>query len=224
MSSSLVARTYLCFRLPTAGFKTSRRTYVPAQTRVKATAAAQQAEERASSHSQASTSAATASEPVLTRKQGQEGVADKLIDLFATKSPDEWRKLIAFSKQWSSLADRCEGHASFCSLGSALCASCLDGCLVYALQRWLRLQILAESSSDNTSAANTSHQPTQVQLDDCDKVCTDDALDLCSVFKRLEERQSSAKEAEDRSKLRKLARRLRSVNEELTEYDTLLQW
>ena len=44
------------------------------------------------------------------------------------------------------------------------------------------------------------------------------------MFKRLEERQSSAKEAEDRSKLRKLARRLRSVNEELTEYDTLLQW
>ena len=67
-----------------------------------ALAATQQAEERVSSHAQASTSDA---EPLLTRKQSQESVADKLIDLFAAKSPAEWRKLIAFSKQWASLSD-----------------------------------------------------------------------------------------------------------------------
>ena len=67
-----------------------------------ASAATQQAEERVSSHAQASTSDA---EPLLTRKQSQESVADKLIDLFAAKSPAEWRKLIAFSKQWASLSD-----------------------------------------------------------------------------------------------------------------------
>ena len=122
MSSSLVGNVHPCFRLPTAGVKVSRRTHAAAQKHVKATAAAQQAEERASSHSQASTSDATASEPVLTRKQSQEGVADKLIDLFATKTPDEWRKLIAFSKQWSSLADRCEGLAPFLQFLSALSA------------------------------------------------------------------------------------------------------
>ena len=43
--------------------------------------------------------------PILTRKQSQESVADKLIDLFAAKTPTEWRKLIAFSKQWASLSD-----------------------------------------------------------------------------------------------------------------------
>lgn len=56
------------------------------------------------------------------------------------------------------------------------------------------------------------------------KQCACDALDLCSVFKRLEERQSSAKDAADKSTLRKLARRLRTVHDELAEYDTLLQW
>ena len=50
------------------------------------------------------------------------------------------------------------------------------------------------------------------------------AVDSCSVFKRLEERQGSAKEAADRSTLRKLARRLRTVHDELAEYDMLLQW
>ena len=70
--------------------------------RTLALAATQQAEERVSSHAQASTSDA---EPLLTRKQSQESVADKLIDLFAAKSPAEWRKLIAFSKQWASLSD-----------------------------------------------------------------------------------------------------------------------
>ena len=69
---------------------------------VLASAATQQAEERVSSHAQASTSDA---EPLLTRKQSQESVADKLIDLFAAKSPADWRKLIAFSKQWASLSD-----------------------------------------------------------------------------------------------------------------------
>ena len=70
--------------------------------RAVASAATQQAEERVSSNAQASTSDA---EPLLTRKQSQESVADKLIDLFAAKSPLEWRKLIAFSKQWASLSD-----------------------------------------------------------------------------------------------------------------------
>ena len=49
-------------------------------------------------------------------------------------------------------------------------------------------------------------------------------MDACSVFKRLEERQSLAKEAADRSTLRKLARRLRTVHDELAEYDMLLEW
>ena len=70
-------------------------------------AATQQTEERATSHAEASTSNASTSEPILTRKQSQEALADKLIALFAAKTPEEWRKLIAFSKQWSTLADRC---------------------------------------------------------------------------------------------------------------------
>ena len=107
--SSLGAHAQLCSRLPTAGSRAPGRTWRTLHNHAKAPAAIQQAEERASSHSEASTSSATTSEPILTRKQSQQSVADKLIDLFATKSPDEWRKLIAFSKQWSSLVDRCEG-------------------------------------------------------------------------------------------------------------------
>jgi hypothetical protein len=33
-------------------------------------------------------------------------VADKLIGVFSGKTPEEWRKLIAFSKHWPTLADR----------------------------------------------------------------------------------------------------------------------
>lgn len=47
-------------------------------------------------------------------KQAEQSVADKLIAVFASKSPAEWRKLIAFSKQWPTLADRqapsCSAH------------------------------------------------------------------------------------------------------------------
>lgn len=93
--------------LSTAELRGPRRRYKVEKEYIRATLASQQTRERASSHLQASTSDATTSEPILTRKQSQESVADKLIDLFATKTPDEWRKLIAFSKQWSTLADRC---------------------------------------------------------------------------------------------------------------------
>lgn len=122
VSSSLATHTQPCFRLPTEGLRVLRRARAPARAHARATGPTQQAQERASSHSYASTSAATTSEPVLTRKQSQESVADKLIDLFATKSPGEWRKLIAFSKQWSSLADRCD--VCYVGTSSALCASC----------------------------------------------------------------------------------------------------
>ena len=39
-------------------------------------------------------------------RQAEQSVADKLISVFANKTPTEWRKLIAFSKQWPTLADR----------------------------------------------------------------------------------------------------------------------
>jgi hypothetical protein len=38
-------------------------------------------------------------------RQSNQEVYDKLIDVFMQKTPEEWRKLIAFSKQWPSLAD-----------------------------------------------------------------------------------------------------------------------
>lgn len=48
-------------------------------------------------------------DPPLTLKeearQSNEGVYDKLIDAFLMRTPEEWRKLIAFSKQWPSLAE-----------------------------------------------------------------------------------------------------------------------
>lgn len=95
----------------TIATKTANRAFIrtlkEGQAHVAASAIAQQAAERAGSNAAASTSDASASEPILTRKQSQEAVADKLIDLFATKTPAEWRKLVAFSKQWASLADRC---------------------------------------------------------------------------------------------------------------------
>ena len=94
---------------PQKGTRTSRldssTSHTEARVRLRcavASAATQQAEERGNSHAQASTSD---SEPLLTRKQSQESVADKLIDLFAAKTPAEWRKLIAFSKQWATLSD-----------------------------------------------------------------------------------------------------------------------
>ena len=46
----------------------------------------------------------------------------------------------------------------------------------------------------------------------------------CSVFQRLEERMAAQDaDAGEKSRLRKLSRRLRSVHEELTEYSDLLQ-
>ena len=45
----------------------------------------------------------------------------------------------------------------------------------------------------------------------------------CSVFKRLEERQKSAKDSADKTALRKLNRRLRAVHDELADYELLLQ-
>lgn len=91
-------------------------------------AATQQAEERTSSNAEASTSNASTSEPILTRKQSQESVADKLIDLFATKTPEEWRKLIAFSKQWSTLADRCAILLNMCLLYLPASFACRCSC------------------------------------------------------------------------------------------------
>ena len=48
-------------------------------------------------------------------REAEQSVADKLIAVFASKSPAEWRKLIAFSKQWPTLADRqalsCSAHS-----------------------------------------------------------------------------------------------------------------
>ncbi|KAK9902256.1 hypothetical protein WJX75_009762 [Coccomyxa subellipsoidea] len=82
-------------------------------------------------------------------RQAEQSVADKLISVFANKTPTEWRKLIAFSKQWPTLAD--------------------------------------------------------------------------SVFERLEERMENEGNFSGKSNLKKLARRLRSVHEELTEYNDLLQ-
>ncbi|EIE21209.1 hypothetical protein COCSUDRAFT_17991 [Coccomyxa subellipsoidea C-169] len=82
-------------------------------------------------------------------KQAEQSVADKLIDVFASKTPAEWRKLIAFSRQWPTLAD--------------------------------------------------------------------------SVFDRLEERMAREADLSEKSKLKKLLRRLRSVHDELTEYNELLQ-
>ncbi|CAL8466136.1 g5672 [Coccomyxa elongata] len=82
-------------------------------------------------------------------KQAEQSVADKLIAVFASKSPAEWRKLIAFSKQWPTLAD--------------------------------------------------------------------------SVLERLDDRMAAEANPSDKSKLKKLARRLRSVHEELKEYSELLQ-
>lgn len=63
---------------------------------------------------QASASASSAdTRPPISRTQQQSPteVADKLIEVFRQRSQAEWRKLIAFSKQWPSLAavvfDRC---------------------------------------------------------------------------------------------------------------------
>ena len=39
--------------------------------------------------------------------QDRQEVADKLIAVFLGKPAAEWRKLIAFSKRWPALADRC---------------------------------------------------------------------------------------------------------------------
>ena len=49
-------------------------------------------------------------------KQAEQSVADKLIAVFASKTPAEWRKLIAFSRQWPTLADRCSTVLSPCRL------------------------------------------------------------------------------------------------------------
>ena len=48
-------------------------------------------------------------------QQDRAEVCDKLIKVFQAKSPDEWRKLIAVSKQWPLLCDRC---------GTWPCCSC----------------------------------------------------------------------------------------------------
>jgi hypothetical protein len=52
---------------------------------------------------QASTSGQTLKQEA---QRDRAAVADKLIAVFLDKAPAEWRKLIAFSKQWPSLADR----------------------------------------------------------------------------------------------------------------------
>ena len=44
------------------------------------------------------------------------------------------------------------------------------------------------------------------------------------MFRRLEERQAAAKDPADKSAMRKLARRLKTVHDELAEYSELLQW
>lgn len=58
----------------------------------------------------------------------------------------------------------------------------------------------------------------------CPACICSDGICMCSVFKRMEQRQSSAKDPADRSALKKLARRLRTVHDELKEYDTVLEW
>ncbi len=57
-------------------------------------------------------------------------VYDKLIDVFQQKTPEEWRKLIAFSRQWPSLAqgvlDRCGGQDTAQHGGSSAAGGFLE--------------------------------------------------------------------------------------------------
>ena len=45
--------------------------------------------------------------PALPReaKRDRAAVCDKLIEVFSSRKLEEWRKLIAYSRQWSSLSD-----------------------------------------------------------------------------------------------------------------------
>ncbi|KAK9806423.1 hypothetical protein WJX73_005207 [Symbiochloris irregularis] len=82
-------------------------------------------------------------------RQDRIEVCDKLITVFSAKSPDEWRKLIAASKQWPLLCD--------------------------------------------------------------------------SVFQRIEQRALDEPDKDSKAALRKMGRRLRSVHEELAEYNSLIE-
>lgn len=65
--------------------------------------------------------------------QSNREVSDKLIDVFQQKKPAEWRKLIAYSRQWPVLAqgvfDRRGGR---CAEGDAVvCPACAGGLRAY---------------------------------------------------------------------------------------------
>jgi hypothetical protein len=85
-----------------------------------------------------------------TEQQSPTQVADRLITVFQSKTQEEWRKLIGFSKQWPELApvvlDRClcfqqtstlGYHASF-PFSNSLCCKDEDS-TIWSLQPLLRI-------------------------------------------------------------------------------------
>ena len=74
---------------------------------VRTAAVAEEAQASSAQARQAGT--ASTSAPTTLKEEVQQDraeVCDKLIKVFLAKSPDEWRKLIAVSKQWPLLCDR----------------------------------------------------------------------------------------------------------------------
>lgn len=91
--------------------------------------------------------AQTAATPSPTPTSPDVAVLDKLISVFATKTPKEWRKLIAHSKQWPLLAGGVL-QRSLCSAGIVtethnMCAS-IKSTAKQDLTRCLCVQVAAE--------------------------------------------------------------------------------
>lgn len=66
-------------------------------------------EQEAAQRSYEQTQAGT-SQP--TTRQDQIQVCDKIIAIFRARPSSDWRRLIAFSKQWNNLSDRCANSQS----------------------------------------------------------------------------------------------------------------
>ena len=110
------------------------------------------------------------------------------------------------------------------------CAMMLDCSAKMSMQSILAWQCGGQRmivTYPQSSMCDTHHIPLIVGMWPCTRTqCNVMLRRMCSsrVFRRLEERQVSAKDPADKSAMRKLARRLKTVHDELAEYSELLQW
>ncbi|KAL3151877.1 hypothetical protein ABBQ38_012838 [Trebouxia sp. C0009 RCD-2024] len=137
-------------------------------------------------------------------------ILDKLIAVFASKSPTEWRKLIAHSKQWPELSGsvlaRCTAATVHCTYAFSR-ATASAQVAVRLLSGMLHEHVVQAVAYGYYTDSFMSLVYTMMRFSTC----------------RLDEQRQAEQDLEKKASLRKLQRQLESVHAELQEHGETLE-